>query len=132
MPTAICDSQTSTGATRLATTVDKERYQELSRLDQPHRAPIISSAPARPYSLAARPVGGDGLRALTAIARRCQGTRTQPYRSEPHPLNRASRTLRTDSRTRADAVHNNRHQPTAPSQPRRAMYRITPPEVTRC
>jgi hypothetical protein len=132
MPTAICNSQISTGATGLATALDKERYQELSRLDQPHRPPMISGAPARSYSLAARRAGGDGSRALTAIARRCQGSRAQPDRSKPHALSPASPTLPGDSRTRANALQHTRQQPTAPSHPRRAMYRIIPREVTRC
>jgi hypothetical protein len=132
MLAAICDIQTSTGATRLATTLDLEHHPELSRVDQPDRASMIAGAAARSYSLTARRAGGDGLRALTAIARRCQGTRAQPDRSEPHPLNRASRTLRRNSRTRADALHNTRDKPTAPGHSRHAMCRITPPEVTRC
>ena len=129
---AVCDIRASTRATRLATTVDVDCYKVLSVIDGPNGASMIAGATARSYSLTARSVGVDRLRALTATARRCQNTRTQQDRSNPDALKRASRRLGSDSHTGAGAVHHKRHQPTAPGHPRGVMCRITPPEVIRC
>ncbi len=102
MPAAVRDTQTCTRAIRSGGPLD-EHYQGLSHVDQADR----------------------GVRALTAIARRCQLTRTQPRLGEPHGRNRASG-------MRTDAVRNAPQQPSAPGHPRRVMWRITAPEVTRC
>lgn len=118
MPAVVRDIRTSTGPTRLAT----------KRIDEPDLAATIADAAASPCSRTARRAGGEGSRALSAIVRRCQGTRTLPDRSQNKALNPASRTPGSDSPTRADTVHNTRQQPSAPGDPRR----ITPPEVTRC
>src|SRR5690242_16469178 len=122
MPAAVRDTRASMGSTRLAP----------KRSEESDRAAVIAGTAANTYSRTARRAGGEGLRALTAIVRRCQGTRTQLARSQPQALNRASRTPGSDSPTRADTVLDTRKQPSAPGHPRRMTHRITPPEVTRC
>lgn len=130
MPTAACAIRTRTDAIQLASTLEGDCEQELTRLDQRDGGLMTAGAPAKSHHLTARGVGIDGSWAEAATTKTSMSTRTQPVRSAPHPLHGASRT-RSDLRARADALHT-RRQSSAPNHARRGMYRITPPGVTRC
>ena len=128
---AVCDIRISSGATISCNNL-VGCANELPSVDLADRASMMSNAPTGSSRATARRVQVETLRALTAVARKCQGTRTQWARSTIKALSCLSRNLRSDSRAVTEAVDSARHQTSPSADPRRPIYRVTPPELTRC
>jgi hypothetical protein len=129
---AVCDLRISSGAT-----ISYNDFvgcdNELPSADLADRASMISNAPAASSPATARRVQVETLRALTAVARKCQGTRTRWARSTLEALSRPSRNLPSDSRDVTEGLASARHQTSPSADPRRRpICRVTPPELTRC
>lgn len=120
---AVCDIRISSGAT-VSYNDCIGCDNELPSVDLADRASLISNAPAGSSPATTRRVRVDTVRALTAAARKCQGTRTQWARSTLEALSRPSRNLRSsDSPAVTEAVDSARHQTSPSADPRRPMYR---------
>ena len=128
---AVCDIRIPSGATVNYNELIG-RDTELPSVDLADRASMFSTAPAGSSPATVRRVQVENLRALTAVARKCQGTPTQWARSTLEALTRLSGSLRSDSPAQTGAADSARHKRSPSAGPRRPIYRVTPPELTRC
>jgi hypothetical protein len=115
---AVCDIRISSGAT-ISYNDLVGCDNELPSADLADRASMISNAPPRLDPRQLDESKFETLRALTAVARKCQGTHTRWPRSTREALSRPSRNSPSDSRNVTEGVASARHQTSPSADPRR-------------